>query len=470
MADPLWTRDAHEIADLVRSGEVAAKEVLETFLERIEARNEELNAFVHVDADRARAEAAEVDRRVAAGEDPGPLAGVPVGIKDLENVAGMPTTYGSLLYRDNVAASDGVQTARLRASGAVIVGKTATPEFGAEALTRTLLFGTTRNPWNTERTPGGSSGGSAAAVAAALVPIASGSDGGGSIRIPASYTGLLGAKSTFGRIPRGDGPESAYVSVLGCMARSVTDAARWWDCVAGAHELDAHSLPHPGLSYEETIRRPPPSGLRVTWSDDLGYAACRTDVREIARGAARELAEAAGAILVDRPVELKDMSAAWGLLGAPGTWLQVRNAWPGREEDLTPVVRLSVRRGEERYNMREVARAIERRHENNRRLAEVFEDVDVILTPTTGTTAFRAEGPMPTEIEGREIKPMHSLYTYPFNVSGHPAVSVPCGLDAEGMPVGLQIVTRRHADHIGLQLAAVFERVRPWPKIAPAYA
>lgn len=349
------------------------------------------------------------------------------------------------------------------------MGKTASPEFGAEALTRTYLFGTTRNPWDLERTPGGSSGGSAAAVAAAIVPIASGSDGGGSIRIPASYSGLLGAKGTFGRIPKGGGPESSYTSVLGCMARSVRDTARYWDCVVGHDERDASSLPHPGISYEEAISEAPPSGLRATWSEDLGYSACRSDVREITRAAAEALVDAASMTLVDRPVELKDMSAAWGLFGRPGTWLEVRDFWPERAEDFTPVIRYSVRHGEERYNMPELARAVERRHENNRRLAEVFSDVDIILTPTTGTTAFRAEGPMPSEIEGRQIKVMHSIFTYPFNISGHPAVSVPCGFDQDGLPIGLQIVARRHADHVALQLAAVFEQVRPWPKIAKAY-
>lgn len=469
MTEQFWKRDAYEIADLVRAGEVSAKEVLETFLERIDQSNEALNAFVHLEADRARTDAAEIDRRVAAGEDPGPLAGVPIGIKDLEDVAGMPTRHGSVPYKDHIAERDNVQTSRLRRAGVVVVGKTATPEFGTTAFTRTYLHGTTRNPWNLERTPGGSSGGSAAAVAAAIVPIASGSDGGGSIRIPASYSGLFGAKGTFGRIPRGGSPDSSLTSNLGCMSRSVRDTARWWDCVAGSHESDPLSLPHPGLSYEDTLHDTP-SGLRVTWSDDLGYGTSAREVAGIARAAADRLAEAAHMTWVDRPVELKDMSVAWGLLGRPAMWLEVKDFWPDQAEDFTPTVRWSVRNGEEKYNMPEVARAIERRWENNQRLAEVFEDVDVILTPTTATTAFRAEGPMPSEIDGREVKVMHAItFTYPFNVSGHPAASVPCGFDADGLPVGLHIVGRRHADHVVLQLAAAFEQAQPWPKIATAY-
>lgn len=469
MTEPIWRRDAAELADLVRAEEMSAKEVLEVFLERIDRSDESLNAFVHLDPDGARAQAAEIDRRIAAGEDPGPLSGVPIGIKDLENVKGMPTRFGSVPYKDNVAERDGVQTARLRQAGAVIVGKTATPEFGTTAFTRTYLHGTTRNPWNLERTPGGSSGGSAAAVAAAMLPIASGSDGGGSIRIPASYTGLVGAKGTFGRIPRGDGPDSSLTSNYGCMARSVRDTARWWDCVVGSHELDATSLPHPGSSYEDTLYDTP-QGLRAAWSDDLGYGVCRRDVADMARTGAEHLVEAARMTWVDRPVELKDMSVAWGLLGRPGTWLEVRDFWPDRADDFTPTVRWAIRDAEERFNVRELARATERRYENNRRLAEIFSETDVVLTPTTSTTAFRAEGPMPSEIDGREIKVMHAItFTYPFNVSGHPAVSIPCGYDDEGLPVGLQIVGRRHADHVVLQLAAAFEQARPWPKIAAAF-
>jgi aspartyl-tRNA(Asn)/glutamyl-tRNA(Gln) amidotransferase subunit A len=467
MTGEIWKLDAHEIADRVRAGDVSAKEVLEAFAERIESYNEELNAIVHLDLDGARAQAAEIDSRIAAGEDAGPLAGVPIGIKDLEDVAGMPTTHGSVPYKDNIAQEDGIQTARLRNAGVIFVGKTASPEFGAEASTRTLLFGTTRNPWNLERTPGGSSGGSAAAVAAAILPIASGSDGGGSIRIPASYSGLFGAKGTYGRIPKG-GVETSYTTSLGCMTRSVRDTARYWDCVVGSDERDAHSLPHPGFSYEAVLDELP-SDLRATWSDDLGYHHATKEILGITQAAAKDVCAAASVELVDHPIELLDMSAGWGLLGLPGTELAVGPFWPDREEDFTPVIRAAMQ-GRPRFNTEQIAKAIDRRDQNNKRLAAVFEDVDVIMTPTTGTAAFRAEGPMPMEIDGEQVRPMRVLYTYPFNVSGHPAVSIPCGFDADGLPVGLQIVGRRHQDHVMLQLARAFEQAHPWTKIATNYA
>jgi aspartyl-tRNA(Asn)/glutamyl-tRNA(Gln) amidotransferase subunit A len=163
------------------------------------------------------------------------------------------------------------------------------------------------------------------------------------------------------------------------------------------------------------------------------------------------------------------MSGAWGLLGIPGTQLAVGPFWPDREEDFTPVIRAAMQ-AVPRYDAEQIARAIDRRRENDERLATVFEDVDVILTPTTGTTAWRAEGPMPSEVDGRPIRPMHSIYTYPFNVSGHPAVSIPCGFDADGLPVAVQVVGRRHSDHTLFQLARVFEQAHPWPKIATNYA
>jgi aspartyl-tRNA(Asn)/glutamyl-tRNA(Gln) amidotransferase subunit A len=467
--EPIWKLDAATIADLVRGGDLSAKEVLEVHIERIEAHNEELNAIIYLDLDGARDAAGEIDRRIASGEDPGPLAGVPIGIKELEWVKGMPATGASVPHKDKIAERDAVETGRLREAGALIVGLTAAPEFGSTAYTRTYLHGTTRNPWNLERTPGGSSGGSAAAVAAGILPLGTASDGGGSIRIPASYSGLFGAKGTFGRIPK-EGAETSFTTANGCMSRSVRDTARFWDCTVGSDERDAYSLPHPGFSYEELLPQTP-TGLRATWSEDLGYGVTAREIATAAQDAAQKLAEATGMTWVDRPVLLKDMSVAWGLFNHPGTWLDVRDYWPERSEEFTPPIRAGVRDAENRFTLENVARAIARRHENNILLADAFEDVDVIFTPTTGTTAFRAEGRMPTSVDGREVRnPMHSIYTFPFNVSCHPAVSLPCGLDSEGLPMSLQIVGRRHQDHVLLQLAAAYEHVAPWPKIATAYS
>lgn len=469
MAEPIWKQEPHEIAVLVARGDVSAKEVLEVFLERIEQFNEELNAFVYLDLDDAREQATDIDRRISRGEQVGPLAGIPIGVKDLEDAAGMPTTHGSVIYKDNIASSDSIMVARLRAAGCVVVGKTAAPEFGASTFTSTALHGTTRNPWNLERTPGGSSGGSAAAVAAALVPIATGSDGGGSIRIPASYSGLFGVKGTYGRVPRGRGPDSSYTSVHGPMARSVRSAARYFDCVVGPDETDQFSLPHPGISYEETLSEVP-SGLRAAWSPDLGYVTCAKEIEQITKTAAENLATASGFSWINRRIELKDVRRAWRVLGVEETWLRHESYWPEREDDLNPLLAVGMHQIEE-MKVPVKAQANLLRFENNKIIAEIFEDVDLILTPTMPTTAYKAEGPMPNMVDGKKIHVMHSFgYTYPFNVSGHPAITLPCGLDSEGLPIGLHVVGRRHSDHVLLALAAAFERDYPWPRIAQNYA
>ena len=242
-----------ELAESVRRGERKAVEVLDEYLTRIEAGNERLNAFVHLDADLAREAAAAVDEAVARGDDPGPLAGVPFGVKDLERCKGMPTDYGSVPFAGRgPEPEDDINVARLKAAGAVAVGKTSTPEFGTLNFTKTKVHGITRNPWDTSRTPGGSSGGTAAAVAAGIIPFGTASDGGGSIRIPASFTGLLGHKCSHGRIPI-PGPTGNNTSVRGSLTTTVADTARILDVLAGPDDRDRFSLPPAGIDYEDAI-------------------------------------------------------------------------------------------------------------------------------------------------------------------------------------------------------------------------
>ena len=246
---------AHELAALVRSGELSPVALMERSLARIEALNPTLNAFVDVDAEGALREARAIGERITAGEDPGPFAGLPLGVKDLENAAGFATTKGSRLYRDNRVDYDDVLVARLKAAGAIVVGKTNTPEFGHIPFTDNELFGTTRSPWNLERTPGGSSGGSSAALASGMVPLATASDGGGSIRIPACYTGLYGLKPSHGRTPIAPRSMPSWLSIscYGPLTRCVRDAAIYLDAVAGPHPTDPESLPAPDVSYAETL-------------------------------------------------------------------------------------------------------------------------------------------------------------------------------------------------------------------------
>ncbi|MBK5289862.1 MAG: amidase, partial [Acidimicrobiia bacterium] len=251
----LWQRDAWELADGVRSGEISSTAVLDESLARIAARNDALNAVCYLDEDGARRRAAEIDAAVARGEDPGAFAGVPLGVKELAQAKGFPDTHASVVYRDEIAPDDCPEVAGLRAAGAVVTGLTTAPEFGIPSYTASPLHGVTRNPWNLECTPGGSSGGSAAAVSAGLLPLCTGSDGGGSIRIPSAYTGLPGMKPTFGRIAHGgmhDPFDTGLTSVSGPMVRSVRDAARYLDATSGPHVADPTSLPKPA-PYEPIV-------------------------------------------------------------------------------------------------------------------------------------------------------------------------------------------------------------------------
>jgi len=462
-------RTVRETADAVRRGELKAVEVLDECLDAISARNEALNAFVHLDPELARAAADAVDRRVAAGEDPGPLAGVPFGVKDLEDCAGMPTSHGSLLYKGRPPVTeDSIHVGRLRAAGAVPVGKTAAPEFGSMSWTVTKAWGVTRNPWNPERTPGGSSGGSSAAVAAGMVPFATASDGGGSTRIPASFTGLVGFKPSFGRIAKPHFAAS-QTSVTGALTTTVGDAARHLDVAAGPDDRDRTSLPPPGVVYEDLIESLDVRGLKAVWSGDLGFAAVDPEVEAITFAAAEALADAAGLELVERSFDLTDPVRLWNSAGAADLWMDLeKGMWPERSDELdaAPWVGLNASKD---VVVAQYARILMRRWKFEDEVAAVFRDVDVILTPATAVPAFVAEGLPPKEINGREVAPaMATPFTMLSNLCWNPAISVPAGLTSDGLPIGLQVNGRRHRDDVVLRLARIFEQARPWPRLAPA--
>jgi aspartyl-tRNA(Asn)/glutamyl-tRNA(Gln) amidotransferase subunit A len=467
---------AAEAADAIRRGELNAVALLERCIEQIERSNEGLNAFVHLDLDSARESAAGIDDRVARGEDPGAFAGVPFGVKDLEDCAGMPTSHGSLLYKDQPPASeDSIHVARLRAAGAVFVGKTAAPEFGTVQFTKTKAWGVTRNAWNPERTPGGSSGGSAAAVAAGMVPIATASDGGGSTRIPAAFSGLVGMKPSHGRIPH-PSADPAQTAVYGVEAVSVQDAARHLDITAGPHDDDRTTLPPPDVTYERAIESLDVSDLRMGWSSDLGFAVVDPEVLELSRAAAEMTAKAAGVELLDYDVHLTDPVRTWLTNGALTLWLEIDESehYPSRLDDVTLWVRTSLESTYDRP-LRTLAKPMRRRLQLDRECGQIFQDVDVLLTPTTAVPAFEAAGPPPTVIAGDDLSDrfgaaagaMSVPFTMLANLCWNPACSVPAGLSSEGLPIGLQIMGRRHADDVVLRLARLFEATQPWPRRAP---
>jgi aspartyl-tRNA(Asn)/glutamyl-tRNA(Gln) amidotransferase subunit A len=471
-----WPPTVVELADAVRRGERTARGAVEAALATIAARNDELNAFVALDAEGALTAADQVDAAVARGEDPGPLAGVPFGVKDLEDCKGLPTSHGSVLFADGPAAeADSLMVGRMRAAGAIPVGKTAAPEFGTLQYTRTKAWGVTSNAWDPRTTPGGSSGGSAAAVAAGMVPFATASDGGGSTRIPAAFSGLVGFKPTLGRIPH-PGQFTSLTAVKGVLTTTVADAARHLDVAAGPDDRDRYSLPAerglPGGSYEAAIDELDVNGLRVQWSVDLGFAAVEPEVAELAAAAAEALVAAAGLKPVSRDVALTDPVAVWLSAGSADLWCGIeRSWWPARADDFTPYVRYALEATFDKP-VHTLASSVERRRRLDAEVAEIFDPldgVDVLLTPTTAVAAFAAEGPSPTLIAGRDVSPAMSVpFTMLANLCGNAAASVPAGVTSSGLPVGLQIVCRRHADAEVLRLARILEQAQPWPRLAPA--
>jgi len=471
MANDLFQLSALDLGSAVRGGDISAVESVNAALARIEQHNAELGAFGLVCGERALAEARAMESVIAAGDDPGPLAGVPLGVKDLEDVAGLPTTFGSVPFRDFVADVDSVHVARLRAAGAIVVGKTNTPEFGYTAFTRNRVFGTARNPWNLERTPGGSSGGSAAAVAGRLVPLATASDGGGSIRIPACYVGAFGFKPTFGRVPIG--PEQLgllrWVDTVhyGPLTRTVADGALYLDVTCGYHPCDPTSLPRPARSYLSQLDEAP-APLRVGFSRDLGYALVQRDVM-------REVEEAVGVFrglghqVEDVDEAFPDLGRAWAYLSGAETWAEVQPFVAGREGELGRSFWAGLEAAST-VTVEQVARFQRERLRLNEVLERLFGRYDLLLTPAMPTEAFAATGPLPSGADGEEFtSPIHAVaFTFPFNLSGHPAATVRAGFTDAGLPAGLQMVAERHRDDLVLQAARAYERERPfdrWPQL-----
>lgn len=460
-----WLDDASSLADAVRTGDVRAADAVEASLQAIQ--KSQLNPIVHLNAEGARRQAEAIDERVKSGGDPGLWAGVPLLVKDMEDAAGMPTSYGSVVFKDNMAERDSTHVERLRAAGAVIVGKAATSEFGFVAYTSTKLHGVTRNPWNLERTPAGSSGGPAAAVSGGLVPLATAGDGGGSIRIPASYCGLVGMKGTFGRIPRG--PSAAYgqlTAVKGTVARSVRDAARWYDVTCGYDPRDPFSLTRID-GWEEGLGNRDLRGLRVAVAPDLGNAVVHPEVARVVREAAEVLVEAAGLRRVEVEVKVPENGLAWARAGLPSLIADLKDHWPDCKDDLTFEIRFAMEAAPQ-YRAWHGAEVERFRVEMNEAMADLFEQVDILLCAASPMEPFAAEGPMPYQVGEVAVSPYNAgALTIPANLSGYPAISIPAGLSSGGLPIGLQAYARRHEDALLLTLAHTMERARPWPLVAP---
>jgi aspartyl-tRNA(Asn)/glutamyl-tRNA(Gln) amidotransferase subunit A len=458
------TRTVIATAEAVRRGDLSALQSVRDAFARIERLNPALTAFVQLDRDAAERAAIAIDARIARGEPVGPLAGVPIGVKDIEPCAGFRVTQGSWFLRDSpIETEDSGHVARLRAADAIPVGITAMSEFGMDSATHTHLWGTTRNPWNLATTPGGSSGGSAAAVAAGLVPLATGTDAGGSIREPAAFTGLVGLKPSHGRIAKRNG--FANWSVVGALTRTVADTARYLDVAAGPDDRDRQSLPAVGYRYEAVIETLDVRGLKAVWSPDLGYAPVEPEVVEIARRAAERLMATAGLIECRNDFAPLNVINDWGQIQL--TTLEEdftrQGILPGGIDRLSASVRYFVELMRDHRDRIDVPAAWKRIYRLEQQVAEFFAGHDLLLTPATACRPYAADALMPDVIDGRDASETHAEPFGPLaNVCWNPAISIPAGITSDGLPVGLQVMARRHRDDVLLRLARLFEQAAPW--------
>jgi amidase len=454
------TRDLSSASDLARavSGRTrTAADVIAEALARVDARNAELNAVVTLNP-RALDDARAIDARLAAGETVGPLAGVPVGIKDITPVAGLRTTYGSPIYADHVPAEDAVVVARLRAAGAVVVGKTNTPEFAAGANTWNAVFGRTRNPWNPALTSGGSTGGGAAALATGMVALAEGTDLGGSLRIPAAFCGVVGLRPSPGLVPTH--PVDWVwdtLSVSGPMARSVEDVARMLQVIAGSSACAPLGANLRGRDFVAAATSALPAGTRVAYCGDIANIGVDASIEAVCRAAALGL-RAEGASVEEIGLDLSRyrdaflaLRAEWFLAGMAGRMAHI--------DRFGVNVRANVEAGLA-LDPRALGAAHHARGQLWHQMRELFTRVDYLVTPTTAVPPFPVEQNFPTEVAGRAMQTYVDWFapTFLLSLTGLPIASVPCGFDGRGLPVGLQIVGRPQDEEAVLTLAAAIER------------
>lgn len=456
-----WALSATELGAAYARGAIDPVAVLDVIEERLGALNPALNAIVARDPD-CRAAARESAARLREGKGRGPLEGVPFTVKDSILVAGVPCTWGSRLYKDYVPAEDELPVARLRAAGAIPIGKTNVPEFTLEGYTTNPLFGTTHNPWNLALTPGGSSGGVVAAVAAGLGPFGLGTDGGGSIRRPASHAGLVGLKPSIGQVARGPSLPQILLDfeVIGPVARTVADVALVFRAIAGVDPRDRRSL------YGRDPRRSHVP-LRILYVPRIGNDPVDCGVVASVDAAARALA--ASGVRVDQgelPFDVSAMVEFWPVLGQVGVAAMLAQH-PGKDHLVGERMRAMADGGRAVPATRYLA-GLGAVDAFRRSVTEAFDGFDLIMTPSAAALPWPADEPYPTRIDGREVGPRgHAVYTGWVNACGHPAISLPCAPSSSGLPIGFQLVGRFGADEQLLEVARCFEESNPWSERWP---
>ncbi len=458
---------ATDLAAAVRAGEISPVDVVQAVSDRMDSVEPVLHAFCTPTLDLARQQAADLADRIAVGEAVGPLAGVPVGIKDLVATKGIRTAMGSRAYEAFVPDEDDIVVERLKAADAIIIGKTNVPEFGYSGVGHNPVFETTRNPWNPAMTPGGSSAGSGAAVAAGMGPIAVGSDGGGSVRIPSAHCGLFGMKASMGRVPLYPGcRDERYPGVssweslehIGPMTRTVADSALMLSVMAGPDPRDRHTIPTSDVDWIGCL-----SGdiqaLRVAFSPDLGYVAVDPAVREVVQDAVTVFEEELGCHVEHADPGFDDPYAAfWGIVALDTDLRGMRRL--AAENEMSPHLVEFLARP---WTAEDLTDAVMTRKAVNNKMWRFMADYDLLLTPTLTVPPFPVHMQGPEKVDGRMVPSFQWLsFTLPINMTGQPAATVPAGWTQDGLPVGLQIVGRHLQDETVLRAAAAFEAAAPW--------
>jgi aspartyl-tRNA(Asn)/glutamyl-tRNA(Gln) amidotransferase subunit A len=453
----VWSLTATALLEGYRRRTLSPVEVTQAVLERIGALNAHLNAFCLV-SDRALEDARESEARWAAGQPKGLLDGVPVSIKDLILTKGWPTLRGSkTIDAKGPWNEDAPAVARLREHGAVLIGKTTTPEFGWKGVTDSPLTGITRNPWNPAKTPGGSSGGAAAAVAAGMGPLAVGTDGGGSIRIPCSFTGLFGIKPTFGRVPAWPLSPFGTVAHVGPITRDVADAALMLTVLAQPDARDWHALPYEPRDYRAALDRGV-QGLRIAYSSNLGYARVDPEIAAIVRKAA-EVFSGLGARLEEKHPGFESVEPLFRTHWFSGAAFLLKNFSAAQKKLIDPGLVEVAAQGES-VTAGDVLEAQMKRGALGTHMNLFHRDFDLLITPTLAVPAFDAGREYPPTPDSKRWTDW-TPFTYPFNLTGQPAATIPCGFTRSGLPVGLHIVGPRFADALVLRAAHAFESARP---------
>ena len=475
MNDDLAYASAMELAALIARREASPVEIVDLVLERIEKTQPTINAFITVCAETARAAAKEAETAVVRGDKLGPLHGVPFAVKDLVNTAGVRTTFGSWALAENVPASDSPAVARVKRAGAVLIGKTTTPEFGHKCFTEAPLFGRTANPWDLTRTCGGSSGGAAAAVAAGLAPIGIGTDGGGSSRIPAACCGVVGFKQTLGLVPHDLTPDGfgnqSHITPMTC---TIMDAALMLQAMAGPDPCDPHAL---GLAAPNFVGAARPDGdlkgVRIAWRPLLGNTHFSHEVREACERALAAFAELGASV---EPVEdpFQSTEPIWLILTQSFWNARFRRyvAQFGNRMSETLLRQMDNGAGHSAVALQE---AMFERTRVFREIQGWFAHHDIVATPTLSRTALPIGHDFfaPITIDGEVADTVRKAwypYTLPFNLSGNPAVTLPCGFGADGLPIGLQLIGPHLGDAKLLRAAALLEAARPWADKRPITA